>query len=157
MKYNGRTIFWKRHFPHSTTPRSQHWSKHLSWERVDIGPGNGKSSKLELMELENIVANTVYLKAREGTSSYAFLNVIQRSEIFKKSINCHFKNCPQKNGTTLRSTHWSKKKSAVLYNWVCRHCKPFPSDSVQNLWQKLIEIFQIPCKHLVIRRFTKCF
>ncbi|CAG2062942.1 unnamed protein product, partial [Timema podura] len=33
---------------------------------VDIGPGIGKSFKLELMELENIVANTVYLKAREG-------------------------------------------------------------------------------------------
>jgi hypothetical protein len=25
-----------------------------------------KAAKLELMELENIVANTVYLKAREG-------------------------------------------------------------------------------------------
>ncbi|KAF4529703.1 hypothetical protein B566_EDAN016649 [Ephemera danica] len=38
----------------------------FGWERVDIGPGNGTLGKLELMELENIVANTVYLKAREG-------------------------------------------------------------------------------------------
>jgi hypothetical protein len=37
------------------------------WDRVDIGPGTGQAVKLELMELENIVANTVYLKAREGT------------------------------------------------------------------------------------------
>ena len=29
-------------------------------------PGTKTASKLELMELENIVANTVYLKAREG-------------------------------------------------------------------------------------------
>jgi len=36
------------------------------WDRVDIGPGTGQAVKLELMELENIVANTVYLKAREG-------------------------------------------------------------------------------------------
>jgi len=33
---------------------------------VDVSPGIRKSAKLELMELENIVANTVYLKAREG-------------------------------------------------------------------------------------------
>ena len=30
---------------------------------------NQKAGKLELMELENIVANTVYLKAREGELS----------------------------------------------------------------------------------------
>ena len=29
-------------------------------------PSTNNSFKLELMELENIVANTVYLKAREG-------------------------------------------------------------------------------------------
>jgi len=29
-----------------------------------------KSGKLELMELENIVANTVYLKAREGRHTF---------------------------------------------------------------------------------------
>lgn len=38
-----------------------HW-----WEVVVVLPGIRKSAKLELMELENIVANTVYLKAREG-------------------------------------------------------------------------------------------
>lgn len=41
-----------------------HW-----WEVVVVSPGIRKSAKLELMELENIVANTVYLKAREGTPS----------------------------------------------------------------------------------------
>jgi hypothetical protein len=34
--------------------------------------GRAKPIKLELMELENIVANTVYLKAREGQCAYVF-------------------------------------------------------------------------------------
>ncbi|KAK6621915.1 G protein-coupled receptor kinase 2 [Polyplax serrata] len=40
----------------------------MDFERVGFDPGTGITAKLELMELENIVANTVYLKAREGGS-----------------------------------------------------------------------------------------
>lgn len=36
-------------------------------------PASSKAGKLELMELENIVANTVYLKAREGNHNRSLL------------------------------------------------------------------------------------